>query len=142
MSTPSLRVDDRYSPCGLSVLSLLIFYSTLTVNNVCQRSIAHEYAALRYKHLRSVQALLFALSLLVSTRMIWLINRANYIKNMKQVRRVTVYPTRPLLTLVVQDPPLATLWIFAIVQLDLGPSVASLLVTGAFVWWKGLKTIF
>ena len=41
-----------------------------------------------------------------------------------------------------KDPPLATLWILTIVMLDLGPSVLSLLTTGSFVWWKGLKLFF
>jgi len=46
----------------------------------------------------------------------------------------------PLLTSF-QCPPLATIWIYTIVQLDLGPAVLNLLVVGGFAWWKDLKII-
>ncbi|KAF9006463.1 hypothetical protein BDQ17DRAFT_1351791 [Cyathus striatus] len=88
------------------ILSAFIFYTT------------------RYKQYRSMQFLLFALSCLVSTRMIYQVNRASWLINMRQC------------------PPLATLWIYTIVQLDLGPAVLSLLTTWSFVWWKGLKYSF
>ncbi|KAF6762698.1 hypothetical protein DFP72DRAFT_564463 [Ephemerocybe angulata] len=82
------------------------------------------FYTLRYKSYRSMQIALFIVSFLSSTRMIWLINRGNYRVNMKQ------------------DPPLATLWVYTIVHLDLGPAVLSLVTTGSFVWWKGLTRFF
>ncbi|TEB30133.1 hypothetical protein FA13DRAFT_1733951 [Coprinellus micaceus] len=96
---------DRMIP-GIPIVSLLVFYT------------------LRYKSYRMMQLFLFVVSLLTSTRLIYLINRGNYKTNMKQ------------------DPPLATLWIYTIVQLDLGPAVLSLLTTGSFVWWNDLKILF
>jgi hypothetical protein len=39
----------------------------------------------------------------------------------------------------VQCPPLVTVWIYTILQLDLGPAVLSLCTVASFVWWKGLE---
>jgi hypothetical protein len=41
-----------------------------------------------------------------------------------------------------QCPPLATIWIYTIVQLDVVPAVANLAIVAAWVKWKGLKLIF
>ena len=43
------------------------------------------------------------------------------------------------LNLCIQCPPLATAWVYAIVQLDLSPAVFSLGVVGVYVWWQGLS---
>jgi len=97
-------IMDRMVP-GVPILSLFIFYTT------------------RYKQDRRMQTLLFGISVAVGSRMIFLLNHASWLVNMKQC------------------PPLATLWIYTVVQLDLVPAVLSLLVTGAFVWWKELKVL-
>ncbi|KAF9075927.1 hypothetical protein BDP27DRAFT_1314738 [Rhodocollybia butyracea] len=75
----------------------------------------------RHKRNRNVQIFLFLLSCVVGTRLVYLIARGSWLVNMRQC------------------PPLATIWIYATVELNLGSAVASLLVTGSFVWWKGLQ---
>lgn len=52
-----------------------------------------------------------------------------------------VYSPRPMILTDApyeQCPPLATIWVYTIVQLDLGPAVLGLLGVGAWTWWKGL----
>ncbi|KAF8627227.1 hypothetical protein AX15_004465 [Amanita polypyramis BW_CC] len=78
----------------------------------------------RYKQHRRMQMLLFALSVSAGCRMLFIINRKSWLVNMRQC------------------PPLATMWIYAIVQLDLGPAVLSLVTVGGFIWWKGLRVLF
>ncbi|KAF4619945.1 hypothetical protein D9613_005184 [Agrocybe pediades] len=97
-------VMDRMVP-GVPILSVFIFYT------------------LRYKQDRRMQALLFFISVLVGSRMLYSMTNASWLVNMQQC------------------PPLATIWIYTVVQLELGPAVASLAVIGAFVWWKDI-TIF
>ncbi|EMD41082.1 hypothetical protein CERSUDRAFT_111655 [Gelatoporia subvermispora B] len=75
----------------------------------------------RYKHYRQTQAVLFFLSVAVGSRFIWMIERASWRVVMKQC------------------PPLATLWVYMILQLDLGPAVLGLFFVGIFVWATGLK---
>lgn len=75
----------------------------------------------RYKHHRRMQLFLFVLAFTVSSRLVYILSRASWLVNMRQC------------------PPLATIWVYTIVQLDLGPAVLSLVVTGVFVWYKGLK---
>jgi len=97
-------IMNRMIP-GIPILSLFIFYT------------------IRYKRDRRMQALLFIISILVGSRMLWQMDNGNWLSNMQQV------------------PPLATVWIYTIVQLDLGTAVASLAVIGAYVWWQDI-TIF
>jgi len=40
-----------------------------------------------------------------------------------------------------QAPPLATLWIFSICQLDLILAVTSLVAVYGYKWWEGLKIV-
>ncbi|KAH6914991.1 hypothetical protein BKA70DRAFT_1557333 [Coprinopsis sp. MPI-PUGE-AT-0042] len=91
---------------GIPIISLFVFYT------------------LRYKSYRPLQAVLFWVSVLSSSRLIYQFNNASFLVNMQQA------------------PPLATLWIFAVVMLDLGPAVLSLLAAGWFIWWKDLKLLF
>jgi hypothetical protein len=74
--------------------------------------------------------------------MIYLINRGSWLINMKQV--FLTLPTDQIVWKLIspQCPPLAVTWIYVIVQLDLGPSVASLAIVGAWVWWKQMKLVF
>ncbi|KAJ3573886.1 hypothetical protein NP233_g2138 [Leucocoprinus birnbaumii] len=81
------------------------------------------FYTLRYKSHRRVQFVLFAISIISGCRLIYQINHSNWLINMKQC------------------PPLATVWIFTIFMVDLGPAVLSLLTVGSFVWWKELKII-
>ncbi|KAF8192508.1 hypothetical protein BJ912DRAFT_1057867 [Pholiota molesta] len=87
---------------GVPILSLFIFYT------------------LRYKHTRRMQAILFALSLVVGSRMLYLLDNASWLVNMKQ------------------GPPLATVWIYTVMQLDLALAVGSLVCVAGFVWWKDI----
>jgi len=68
-----------------------------------------------------MQYFLFVLSCIVGSRLIYQYNRASWLVNMKQC------------------PPLVTVWIYTILQLDLGPAVLSLCTVASFVWWKGLE---
>ncbi|KAI0269163.1 hypothetical protein BC834DRAFT_820423 [Gloeopeniophorella convolvens] len=78
----------------------------------------------RYKHTRWLQASLFVLSVAAGTRMIYQVNYANWLVNMQQC------------------PPLATIWVYTILQLDLGPSVLALASVGLWVWWTGARLVF
>jgi len=97
-------IMDRMLP-GVPILSIFIFYTT------------------RYKQDRRMQLLLVAISVLVGSRMLWLLNNASWLVNMQQC------------------PPLATVWIYTVVQLDLVAAVVSLLIVGGFVWWNRLKIL-
>jgi len=74
----------------------------------------------RYKHTRKGQAFLFVLGCAAGCRLLWNLNKANWLVNMQQC------------------PPFATVWVYTVVQLDLGPAVLSLLVCYGFMKWKGL----
>jgi len=87
---------------NVPILSGFIFYTT------------------RYKHTRRAQAFLFILGCVVGSRLLWNLNRENWLVNMQQC------------------PPLATVWVYTVVQLDLGPAVLSLLAVYGFMKWKGL----
>ncbi|KAG5716533.1 hypothetical protein E4T56_gene16328 [Termitomyces sp. T112] len=75
----------------------------------------------RYKSYRKTQVFLFFLGIFSGSRMLYLLNRGSWLVNMKQC------------------PPLATAWVYAIVQLELSPAVVSLGVVGIYVWWQGLS---
>lgn len=74
----------------------------------------------RYKSYRSMQLFLFVLGILSGSRMLYLLDRGSWVVNMQQC------------------PPLATVWVYTIVQLDLLPAVVSLGVIGMYVWWQDL----
>ncbi|KAK2466147.1 hypothetical protein APHAL10511_001789 [Amanita phalloides] len=82
------------------------------------------FYTIRYKQHRRMQILLFVLAIFVGCRLLFIINHKSWLVNMRQC------------------PPLATLWIYAVVQLELGPAVLSLLTVGGFVWVKGLRLSF
>ncbi|KAK0485073.1 hypothetical protein IW261DRAFT_1560738 [Armillaria novae-zelandiae] len=79
--------------------------------------------AMRYKEHRRLQIGLFLVSIGIGCRMIYLLSRGTLYVNIRQV------------------PPLGTLWIYAIVQLELGPAVLNLAIVAAYVWWKDLKIL-
>ncbi|KAK0230832.1 hypothetical protein IW262DRAFT_1340754 [Armillaria fumosa] len=75
----------------------------------------------RYKSHRTMQFIFFVIANVVGPRMVYLLSRGSWLVNMKQC------------------PPLATIWVYTIFQLDLGPAVLNLALVVAYVWWKGLK---
>jgi len=77
----------------------------------------------RHKRDRRMQLLLYIISIAVGSRMIYQFNHASWLVNMKQC------------------PPLATIWIYTIIQLELIPAFLNLVVVGVFVWWKDLKIL-
>ncbi|KIY73675.1 hypothetical protein CYLTODRAFT_416706 [Cylindrobasidium torrendii FP15055 ss-10] len=75
----------------------------------------------RYKNHRKMQFALFIMGSLAACRMMNLLALSGFKKIMKQA------------------PPLATLWIYTIVQLELGPAVLNLAVVAIYVLAAGLK---
>ncbi|PBL02495.1 hypothetical protein ARMGADRAFT_891609, partial [Armillaria gallica] len=94
---------------GVPILSVFIFYS------------ADRLLATRYKSHRTMQFIFFVIANVVGPRMVYLLSRGSWLVNMKQC------------------PSLATIWVYTIFQLDLGPAVLNLAFVVAYVWWKGLK---
>jgi hypothetical protein len=41
-----------------------------------------------------------------------------------------------------QCPPLGTIWVYTILQLDLVPAVLALAAVGFWVWWTGARLVF
>ena len=41
-----------------------------------------------------------------------------------------------------QCPPIATIWVYTILQLELGPSAAALATVGVWAWWAGERLVF
>ncbi|KAJ6599149.1 hypothetical protein DFH09DRAFT_1021988 [Mycena vulgaris] len=75
----------------------------------------------RYKRDQRMQLFLFLMGTAAGSRMLFLIKRGSYLVNMRQC------------------PPLVTLWVYIVVQLDLGLAVLNLVSVAAFSWWKGLE---
>ncbi|KAK0468306.1 uncharacterized protein EV420DRAFT_1503711 [Desarmillaria tabescens] len=75
----------------------------------------------RYKSHRTMQFIFFVIANVVGPRMVYLLSRGSWLVNMKQC------------------PPLATIWVYTIFQLNLGPAVLNLVIVVAYVWGKGLK---
>ncbi|KAJ7699999.1 hypothetical protein B0H17DRAFT_925833 [Mycena rosella] len=75
----------------------------------------------RYKRDQRMQLLLFLVGTTAGSRMLFLLKRGTYLVNMRQC------------------PPLVTLWVYTVIQLDLGLAVLNLVSVGAFAWWKGLE---
>ncbi|KAJ7179909.1 hypothetical protein C8R43DRAFT_971072 [Mycena crocata] len=74
----------------------------------------------RYKKDQRMQLLLFLMGSAAGSRMLFLIKRGSYLVNMRQC------------------PPLVTLWVYIVIQLDLGLAVLNLTLVGGFCWWKQL----
>ncbi|KAI3612509.1 hypothetical protein WG66_009946 [Moniliophthora roreri] len=75
----------------------------------------------RYKQDPRMQFFLFLLSVFAGPRLMYLLARGGWLTNIRQC------------------PPLATIWVYTMVQLNLAPALLNLLIVGAYVWWKGLK---
>ncbi|KAF8505589.1 hypothetical protein F5888DRAFT_1604594 [Russula emetica] len=78
----------------------------------------------RYKQTRWMQAFLFVLSVASGARMIYQVNYSNWRVNMQQC------------------PPLGTIWVYTVLQLDLGPAVLALSAVAFWVWWTGAQIVF
>ncbi|KAH8999293.1 hypothetical protein EDB92DRAFT_1833448 [Lactarius akahatsu] len=78
----------------------------------------------RYKHRRWAQAGFFILSVLSGTRMIYQVNYSNWLLNMQQC------------------PPIGTIWVYTVLQLDLGPAALALSTVAVWVWWTGARLVF
>ncbi|KAK7061648.1 hypothetical protein R3P38DRAFT_2830722 [Favolaschia claudopus] len=74
----------------------------------------------RHKRNPRVQILLFIMGSAAGCRMLYLLKRGGYLSNMRQC------------------PPLITLWVYTVIQLDLGFAVLNLILVALFVWWKEL----
>lgn len=85
-----------------------------------------------------MQFAFFIMACLCGSRLIYMINWANWRENMKMVR-IAERISLPTCSSTSQLPPLATAWIYATAQCDLGPAVLSLVVIGSAVWYKGWK---
>ncbi|KAJ8523555.1 hypothetical protein ONZ45_g65 [Pleurotus djamor] len=77
----------------------------------------------RHKRDRRMQFFLFMIANVAGPRLLWLLSLGSWKVNIKQC------------------PPLITLWVYTIVQLDLGPASLNLLITGIYVLLKGLKPL-
>ena len=92
-----------------------------------------------------MQAFLFFLSLAMGSRLIYILNHASWIINMKQVfMSLWLYLCLRVEFLLspFQCPPLATAWVYSIVQLNLAPAVASLALVGGWIRYMNLKLVF
>jgi len=78
----------------------------------------------RHKADRRMQAFLFAASVASGIRLIYVVNRSNWRVVMRQC------------------PPLGTLWVYTIVQLQLLPAVGALSLVAGWVWWKDMQIVF
>lgn len=89
-----------------------------------------------------MQLALFLLSLAVGARLIYTVNRLSWLVVIRQVRVLVLHLfNEPISLMMVQCPPLATIWVYTIVQLELLPAVMALISVGVWVWWKGYKLI-
>ncbi|KZT36798.1 hypothetical protein SISSUDRAFT_1049320 [Sistotremastrum suecicum HHB10207 ss-3] len=104
--TPTFKGEVSRMTEMLPIFAILIFYTD------------------RYKHLAFYQAFLFLISLSAGSRLIWVVNKSNYLRVMRQT------------------PALATVWVYAVWELNLAAAVASLVVVGGWVWYTGLKMVF
>lgn len=90
-----------------------------------------------------MQFLLFIISIVVGSRMIYQLNHASWLVNMSQVScscpEWVRLATISISYLCLQCPPLATIWSYTVIQLELMPAILNLVVVGAFIWWKDLR---
>ncbi|KLO16322.1 hypothetical protein SCHPADRAFT_823341 [Schizopora paradoxa] len=77
----------------------------------------------RHKADQRMQVALTILSIISGCRLIYVVNRTNWTVIMRQC------------------PPLGTMWVYTVVQLELGKAVAALAAVAGYVQWTGLKII-
>ena len=125
---------------------MFIFYSKCPFSRTAWRESQIQCPkACRYKNTRPVQSLLFFLALGCGGRLIWIINYSNWRRVMSLVRDLFVTSHSLLMPRrgahVMQAPPLATIWVYTIVQMDLGPATFSLMLVAAWVYYKDLRIV-
>jgi len=89
-----------------------------------------------------MQAALFFLSVASGTGLIYRVNYSNWLVNMQQVSGSWSTPKLRFFKGSEQCPPLGTIWVYTILQLDLGPAVMALAAVAAWVWWSGAQLVF
>jgi hypothetical protein len=120
---------------------LQFLYSTVSMADISLICRLNKPSANRYKRTRWLQASLFVLSVVSGTRMIYLVNYGNWLVNMQQVR-CFFYAPNTIVNKRLQCPPLGTIWVYTILQLDLGPAVLALSAVGFWVWRTGARLVF
>ncbi|KAJ7937134.1 hypothetical protein B0H13DRAFT_2176640 [Mycena leptocephala] len=105
---------------GVPILSIFVFYTS------------------RHKRDQRVQFLLFLMGTAAGSRMLFLIKRGSYLVNMRQVDISRMCCSHSKLSMNA-SAPLVTLWVYIVIQLDLGLAVLNLAMVGTFCWWKGLE---
>ncbi|CAE6521923.1 unnamed protein product [Rhizoctonia solani] len=78
----------------------------------------------KYKATPIAQFMLFLTAILAGPRMIWLVNKGSWLRVTRQA------------------PPLGTIWVYTIIQLNLVPAVASLVVVFGLAKFMGWKLVF
>ncbi|KAF8138573.1 hypothetical protein EV363DRAFT_1314286 [Boletus edulis] len=81
------------------------------------------FYTIRHKNSTITQLGLLLLSFGVGPRMIWLVNRGSWLKNMAQC------------------PQFATIWLYTVIQLKLSFALLSLVLIGGWSWWTGMKLL-
>ncbi|CDZ98001.1 hypothetical protein [Phaffia rhodozyma] len=82
------------------------------------------YYSNKYAYERWAQLLLLVVSIVCGSRLMWIVNKAGW------------------LVVIQQAPPISTIWVITICQLDLLFAVGGLGVVFAFKWWNGLNITF
>jgi hypothetical protein len=75
------------------------------------------------KNWKTVQAFLLVMSVVVGCYTVTAVNKNGYFAVMKRV------------------PPLGTLWVWAVVEMDLLVGAASLLAVAGYTWWNGFAVL-
>ncbi|KAH9062160.1 hypothetical protein EDB87DRAFT_372050 [Lactarius vividus] len=119
---PSWDIITNRMLSSVPILAIFIFYSGWL--KVPSNMYAKYFSANRYKHRRWAQAGFFILSVVSGTRMIYQVNYSNWLLNMQQC------------------PPIGTIWVYTVLQLDLGPAALALSTVGVWVWWTGARLVF
>lgn len=81
-------------------------------------------------------------SILAGSRLVWLMNKANWRVVTEQVRLLDLSFLRwPLLIpcSIRQAPPVGTMWVFAIVQMPVGRAVITLLAVFLWGWHSNMR---
>ncbi|KAI0303223.1 hypothetical protein BC826DRAFT_903823 [Russula brevipes] len=120
---PSWDVISGRMLSGVPILALFIFFSE-DGSHLSPSLMLKGVLASRYKHTRWIQASFVVLSVASGTRMIYHVNHSNWQVTMQQC------------------PPLGTIWVYTILQLDLGPAVLALCAVGVWVRWTGARLVF
>jgi hypothetical protein len=89
-----------------------------------------------------LQALFFVLSVASGAGLIYRVNYSNWLLNMQQVSDSWFYIHIAVSKGFCQCPPLGTIWVYTVLQLDLGPAVMALSAVAVWVWWTGAQLVF